>query len=351
MAEKIEDGFTKGHSLILKGFMIGMLLFHHVFYGDTIIEKGISISFGRIETFANWVSYGRLCLSGFVFISAYGITQQLKAVKTTGEYIKVCRNRIIKISKACLFVYFCAAFYRQFIIRLPIKEAYKGTDDIFRPIYMLFDALGYADLFQTPLFNVTWWYFSYAILLICSVPAIYLLCQKISFLAFPLALYLAPGKMIGIAVLGVAFACDNTFFKIEDYIKKDKKNKWLMGIGCYALLYISYAIIAYKRDVSFVMDWIGAIYAIIVMLFISKIPIIAPVLKIIGKHSSTMFMIHTFIYLYYHGEFIYSFHKDYLIYIVLFVCSFTVAFLIDSFRRVWNYFFLKLRARFKEVRK
>lgn len=85
------------------------------------------------------------------------------------------------------------------------------------------------------------------------------------------------------------------------------------------------------------MHWAGAVYAVIVTLYISKIPILSNVMKWIGKYSATMFMTHTFIYMYFYEEFIYSYHRDYMIYGVLFGCSLVTAIVIDTLRRLVRY--------------
>lgn len=334
------QGFTKEHSLILKGFMVMMLLFHHVFYGDTVTEQEIILCTGRVNFFANMVSYGKLCLSGFAFISAYGITCQLMACKgRMRDYLEICADRLVKINASCVFVYVIAVIYKRFVVGQSIRQVYRDMSGPFHPPYMLLDALGLADLFGTPKINVTWWYFSYAIMLVCALPAIFILYRKVRVFAFPLIMFLLNDSMVGIAVLGVLFAYEDIFGKLDKWVHEDRHFFRGGGIllACIAALACSYSIVAFKRDIDQVAYWAGAVYAVLVMLYFSKIPVFSSVMKWIGKHSATMFMTHTFIYMYFYNDFIYSFKKDYLIYGVLLGCSLATALVIDTLRKLVHY--------------
>lgn len=232
-----QNSFSKEHSLILKGFMVMLLLFHHVFFGDAVVEQGIVLSIGREDIFGNLVYYARLCISGFAFISAYGVTCQLMACPgRLRDYLEICVNRLVKISASCAFVYVIAVVYKRFVVRQSIREVYRDAAGTFHPLYMLFDALGYADLLGTPKINVTWWYFSYAILMICALPAIFILYRKIRVFAFPLAMFLS-GSMVGIAVLGVLFAYEDIFGKLEEMVQRGEQSRAgkFLGGGVYCL--------------------------------------------------------------------------------------------------------------------
>lgn len=335
-----KKGFTKEHSLILKGCMVVMLLFHHVFFGDTVAEQGIILCTDQVDLFANLVSYGKLCVSGFAFVSAYGITCQLMACKgRMRDYLEITLNRLVKLHASCIFVYVIAIIYKRLVVVQSIRDVYRDMSGSFHPPYILLDALGLADLFDTPTFNVTWWYFSYAIMLVCALPAIFILYQKGRVFVFPLVMFMLGNSMVGIAFLGVLFAYEDVFARLEEWIHGDKHFFRGGGIllACLVALVCSYSMVAYGRNANSAMFWAGAVYAVMVMLYLSKIPVLSTVLKWIGKHSATMFMTHTLIYLYFYKEFIYSFHRDYLIYGVLFGCSLATAIVIDTLRNLVRY--------------
>lgn len=335
-----ENSFTKDHSLMLKGVMIMMLLFHHVFYGDAVAEQGIILSTGRTDMFTVLVPYARLCLSGFAFITAYGVTCQMMACSgSIREYLEICVNRLVKISASCLFVYVIAVTYKRLVVVQSVRDVYRDAAGVFHPLYMVFDALGFADLLGTPMMNVTWWYFSYAILLVGSLPAIFMMYRKVRFFLFPLVMFVIDDSLVGIAVLGVLFAYEDIFARMVMIVHKKVNFLWRGSImaACLFGLVCSYSIVAKSRDSDMVMYWIGAVYAAIVMMYLSKVPVISTLLRCIGKYSATMFMTHTFIYMYFYKDFIYSFRRDYLIYGVLLGCSLATAIIIDTLRRLLRY--------------
>lgn len=333
-----KESFTREHSLILKGCMVFLLLFHHVFFGSAVTDEGVILCTGRVNLFYNMVAYGKLCLSGFAFISAYGITCQLMSSKgRMRDYLEITVSRLLKLSASCVFVYVIAILYKRFVVVQSIKDVYRDMSGPFHPPYMLLDALGLADLFDTPTFNVTWWYFSYAIMLICALPAIFVLYRKLRFFTFPLVMFFLDDSMVGIAVLGVLFAWEGIFCRLDEAAHRDRRVRAGIFVFCAAALICSYSIVAYERDSDPVMYWAGAVYAVVVMLYLSKIPVLSAVLKWIGRHSATIFMTHTLIYMYFYKDFIYSFQRDYLIYGVLLGCSLATAVVIDTLRKLVRY--------------
>lgn len=333
-------GFTKEHALIVKGAMVLLLLFHHLFFGDTISVMNIETITDDIETLKEWVNFGKLCVSGFAFISAYGITLQLLKADSIRELAKITIARLIKIMSACFFVYCLAIPYKRFIVHQSIKEIYMDPRGNFQPVFMLIDSLGLANFFHTPTVNVTWWYLSFAILLVLFLPAIYLLYTKCRFFLFPLSLFLLTGvayyAYLGIVILGVAFAYENWFEKIEKYVKDKRKNMIFLLLIIFAS-YITFEIAVNFKDTYLAMSYVGVIFSMISMLYLSKIPLLSPFLEFLGTYSADIFMIHTFIYLYFYSDFIYSFRKTTLIYAALLVLSLFVSILIGQLKRIIKY--------------
>ena len=71
--------------------------------------------------------------------------------------------------------------------------------------------------------------------------------------------------------------------------------------------------------------------------FISKIPFINKILEEIGKKSGKIFMMHTFIYLFYFSDFIYGFKYSVIIYIVLLVVCYLIALALDWLMKITRY--------------
>lgn len=332
------SGFTRDNALILKGIFTLFLLYHHLFLNDIIDKRNIDICIKNVEVYRNLVLYGRVCVQGFAFISAFGITQQLMNASQeipSKSAINIVIRRLLKLEASCIFIYCIAIFYKRFIIHNSIREAYLDESGIFRPIYLLLDAVGLADFFGTPLNNITWWYLSYAILIIFLVPAIYLIYEKLGIWCIPLVLLVKPEVLS--VFLGVAFAKWNGFDKLELAVSKNLKNKIISMLFCIFLLFFSYELVAGRKQIDEIQGWVCVVWAYIVIVYISKIPIISTLLKEIGKHSGNIFLTHTFIYFYFYGAFVYSFKKDYLIFGVLLAISIGVSFVLEVIKKITRY--------------
>lgn len=336
------EGFTKEHSMVAKGVATLFLLFHHVFNFN---EESIKICLFSQEMHGNLMIYGKICLSIFTFISAYGITHQYMKVlgnkrEQFREVVNITIRRFIKLEAACCFIYPIAVIYKRFVVHQGIRDVYSsvcGGGQQFRAIYMIIDMLGLANYFKTPMMNVTWWYLSLAILLIFALPAIFILYKKVRIFLFPLVLLLSFEPLIVVAVLGVTFAYERGFECLQNYVRKSKKRQGISVGVSLLLIYFSYTLVADSQSVDNVLAWGGLLYTYITMMYLSKIPIISTFLKLVGKYSMNIFMVHTFIYMYFYSEFIYSFKKDYLIYGMLLLISFGMAIILETMKKIVKY--------------
>lgn len=262
------NGFTKDNALVLKGIFTLFLLWHHLFFNDIIDNKNIDICIKNVEVYKNLVIYGRICVQGFAFISAFGITQQLMSDSwkmPSKSAINVAIRRLLKLEASCIFIYCIAIFYKRFIIHNSIREVYLDVSGIFRPIYLLLDAVGLAEFFGTPRLNATWWYLSYAILIIFLVPAIYLIYEKLGIWCIPLVLLVKPEDLS--IFLGVAFAKWNGFDKLELAYQKNMKSKIISMLLCTFLLLFSYELTAGRKQIDEIQGWICVVWAYIVIVY------------------------------------------------------------------------------------
>lgn len=279
--------------------------------------------------------YGKICVGGFAFLSAYGMTCKLKQNKEQKGL--VCLKRIISFESSCIFIYCIALIYKRFVIVESIRDLYRNDGGEFCPVYMGIDCLGLASMFKTPKLNITWWYCSFAILLIASIPAIYALYSKAGIYLVGLSLFLSASPLVTVVVLGVAFAEEEWFDEIDKWVNKGLVNRWIAILCCVFLTVLSYWIYYSTKEINNVQFWTAPIIACFVMVFFQKIPILSAGLKILGKYSAYIFLSHTFIYYYFYEEFIYSFKRVWCIYLVMVILSFLLAVLIDFMRKISGY--------------
>ncbi len=346
-----QRGFTKECSLIAKSLFVMLMLLHHVFYDTVLWDKDI-LSLSARPILSTWGIYGKVCVGGFAFISAYGMTKQLMKNETGRDksMLAFSAKRLIKLESTCLFIYPIAVFYQRFIVKLPVKPIFVANGE-FHPGYMLIDAVGLADLFKTPKLNVTWWYLSFAVLLILSLPALYLLYKKVGWPLVFLALLVFGDKKLVAAILGIAFAYDGWFEKLEIRLMQSVKSFILGLIVTLFLVWLSFEIVLYSGPADSVVWCAGALIAFISMMYLSRIPVLARALQYIGKHSGNIFLVHTFIYMYFYEEFIYSFRWAGAIWGVLLLCSLAVSILLELLKKLLRYDVLVMKITNKAMQK
>lgn len=335
--EQKKSVYTVQHSMIAKGIFIIMLLMHHVFYGSAIGDFGVETVL-KPETLWMLSTYGKICVGGFAFISAYGMALQLrKSEKPDAVLVKtIWRRRLVKLESACLFIYPIAVLYKRLVVGQEVKEVFSdGT--AFQPVYMILDAVGLADFLRTPRLNVTWWYLSFAICLILAVPALYYLYRRVGISLFFLALFVFSDKKIAIIILGIAFACEDWFDRIAAYIEQGLIRKIGLFLVCLIGIYTTYTVTVYTQSVESI-EWIAGVFVILLATFyLSKTILLSRILAFLGKHSANIFLIHTFIYLYFYEEFIYSFKRAGVILMVLLGLSLAVSVVLELVKKGIRY--------------
>ena len=154
--------FSKNHTLITKGILLILLLAHHVFYPDIITAYGINTILDDVLLVNRIVLYFKICIAGFAFLTAFGTTRILKAQKDDSPH-------------------------KQFIMGQSLKDLYTpdGRNIPLMALRMFIDMIGMANYSLTPTVNMTWWYLSFAILLISAMPFIYMAYKKFRYLLLP----------------------------------------------------------------------------------------------------------------------------------------------------------------------
>lgn len=169
--------FSRKHSTITKGILIILMLAHHLFSPDNMVLYEVKTILPNPVLVTQIVTWFKICVAGFSFLSAFGITRSLmqKQPGNASESMSVMVNRLIKLESAVVILYIFAALYRQFVMKQPLSLLYAETDlDTAHIILcMCIDALGLAAYAGIPAINVTWWYLSYAVLLIVVMPFLF----------------------------------------------------------------------------------------------------------------------------------------------------------------------------------
>ena len=112
-----ERSFSKKSTLVTKGVLIILLLIHHLFYGDAIGRFGVTTIVKNDIFLTEIIQFANICLSGFAFLSAYGIANKFKNMENEEHIkrLKITLLRFLKVDATVLFVYVIAILYKYFV--------------------------------------------------------------------------------------------------------------------------------------------------------------------------------------------------------------------------------------------
>lgn len=340
--------FDRQETNIVKGVLIIMMLLHHLFY-DLATFDGYTVSFAPFSAHQAvvLVQSFKYAMAAFAFVTYYGMAAKMKAAgKGRGEKmgLKMAFKRYVTLILSFLPVYALSVLL-ALVMKRGLASVYTSNDQSFFG-YALIDAAGLADFFGTPSLNITWWYLSFAFIIIFLFPFFYSLYERFG------ALY-----VIGALVLPVAMGWNTTYLGICSftlalgiYIQDKSVFERLRGLGggsavsvlfklIVGILYfvllcrLPYVVPASNFNFAAGTFWV----CLFSFEFLSRIPGIRQALGLLGKHSMNIFLIHTFIYYYYFKDFTYSFGYWLIIAAVLMGISLAVSILIEAAKRAAGY--------------
>ena len=360
-----DRSFSKYASRGIKGVAIILMLLHHCFLGR---ERwtGYEVSFApftehQVTVLAN---FAKICVALFVFISAFGMAKSYlnfsepkAADKNNGilqkrnYYSDKTLTRLFKLlwgfwgSFAVWQIFSLFNYYFGLTTCSHSYVSVYGTGPK-SVLYFLTDALGLSELFNTPTFNGTWWYMSLAIIIILLMPLLTELYKRFGLIVVILAPLLPQfagieknhlTRYLFMIMLGILCADKDILEKLYNFkvCKNKYANKAIKFIVSFAVLIAFIKIRQYQGSLLAqyveVMDAVIPLFVIYFCYeFVVFVPIIRNILQLIGKHSTTIFLTHTFFRAYYLKDFTYSFKNATLIVIVLLVTSLIYSVIYDT---------------------
>ena len=366
-AERVRDilvpktlgaGFTTYDSSCVKGLAIILMLLHHCFLAPDRYE-GQVVDFAPFsEAKLNWICLSfKICVALFVFISGYGIAYSYqrrcgKHLPSAREVSALTSARLVKMLGGYLFVFLVAQLWSLLVVHDDRWLKIYGSG-LLGVLHALVDAVGLAELFGTPTFLATFWYMSLATLIVVLVPILLGLARRYGY-----------GTLFALAVLLRVFfepVAGATFAYLPNYLACVVAGMWAaetnvigrfrnreMGafaeLSTFVALLVLGAICLYlrqkTRQSSLLPIWdavIPLLTCCIMCRWIDKLPVLAPVLDLIGRHSMNIFLAHNFVRIMWYYDFTYSFKKWWLIVIVLLVISLVISECIQILKRVTGY--------------
>ena len=185
----MEKTFSKEHTNIAKGFAIILMLMYHLFENEeSVIEMGVNYAPLSQEVFTMISKFGNVCVSVFVFLTAYGIAASILKQKdiTIKEAYGQAFKRFGKLMLNFLILYVSVilVMFPHFNLKGLYGEGWQGG------VRMLTDALGLQMFYGEVTLNETWWYMEIAYILIFLVPALTWLVKKIGYYIIPVMYFL-----------------------------------------------------------------------------------------------------------------------------------------------------------------
>jgi len=324
MEQRLEQTFSKENTALVKGMAILCMLFYHLFetYAD-VEEMGVNYAPLSQETFMTLSGFGNICVAVFAFLSAYGISKSLLALidDDIKSWYRYSAKRYLKLLVGFVSVYLSVniIWFTKFDYSGLYGKGWPGA------VYGIVDALGLAQIFETPTLCNTWWYMEIAVIIIFITPILLKFTKKMGSYIIILGV-LAPAlielpydfkRYYLVILIGVVAANEKWFERIR-LNKIPLGVKYILGLAvlasCVVLRqnYLMYNQFAYILDAP-----IAFVFALIGRELFDVIPGIRNVLMFLGKHSMNIYFVHSFFYLILYRDFVYSFKFAPLIFFVL----------------------------------
>lgn len=355
--------FTKEHTMQMKGIAIIILLFHHCFLNA---QRWATVPYEKLATTKGWgyypisfapfsshtiqylASFSKICVAMFVFMTGYGMWVSYESQKK-----KTTMSNYIKKRMVTLMTGFLIIFVVTEILAIPTGRFIEVYGHDFRSVvYMIIDALGLAKLLGTPLFCLTWWYMSLAIVLIMIFPFVHSIMEKYQWVVVVASIIVPRACGFGQSTdlfryllaytLGMYFAQHDLLARIkEKFMKQNVAGKLLSLI----VSLIGLAVIIKCRQNAWIgwkyldfWDGFAAMYVIVLSyIYILNGKWIVKGLGFLGKHSMNIFLIHSFYRDVFFHKFTYSFYYAWLDYIVLMAISLVTSIVLEWFKKLIRY--------------
>ena len=355
--------FTKEHTMQMKGIAIIILLFHHCFLNT---QRWATVPYEKLATTKGWgyypisfapfsshtiqylASFSKICVAMFVFMTGYGMWVSYESQKK-----KTTMSNYIKKRMVTLMTGFLIIFVVTEILAIPTGRFIEVYGHDFRSVvYMIIDALGLAKLLGTPLFCLTWWYMSLAIVLIMIFPFVHSIMEKYQWVVVVASIIVPRACGFGQSTdlfryllaytLGMYFAQHDLLARIkEKFMEQNVAGKLLSLI----VSLIGLAVIIKCRQNAWMgwkyldfWDGFAAMYVIVISyIYILNGKWIVKGLGFLGKHSMNIFLIHSFYRDVFFHEFTYSFYYAWLDYIVLMAISLVTSIVLEWFKKLIRY--------------
>jgi peptidoglycan/LPS O-acetylase OafA/YrhL len=346
--QNLDLSISLNETQILKGVAIFILLYNHLF----------AKYYGSFPGFL--FNTSGLAISIFLFVSGYGLTISYKKIRDLSilETLKFQARRYVKFYANFWVIFLIFVPLGVFVFNRGLSVPYED-EHCFKWLIMDFFGLMFMKSY-----NITWWFNVAIVFLYLLFPLFFFAIRKVSFL-FPILWFFlwlfCFDKIIGDIAIWSFHFCFGILIalNINKISKFFNHFNWFVLLGILIITFIGFCLLRQyvplpecnpfkNRNIY------GAFITVILILTIilsirlidryvkpkRKIP--SKIFVFIGNHSRNIYLIHTFIYLYFFSNFINSFKYQTSKFLVLLGMSLAISIIIE---------FLKEKTKYKKLEK
>lgn len=330
---------------VVKGFAICAMLCHHLF-----------LEHGDFGPFINQIALvGKTCVAFFVFVSGYGMAVQFEQIKQNksvklrlGVIVKFLVRRLFKFYTHYWFVFIIVVPIGVFAFGKTLSSSYGADANVCLEILLdLFGLQGFNS------YNITWWFNRIIIVLWIFFPFFYWAMKSRVVSAWVLLLlFLNPGDVLWpfhSLAYGLPFYMIDYALGIFIALHIKHISYYLKFINPYIVLALSGTATLFflcARNIELI-PYFGGYLAdplIAISLSLSVVSFCRlfksnlTVFAFLGKHSMNMYLIHTFIFLYFFHDFTYSLKYPILIFLFVLLSSLAVSYFLELLKKYWGFY-------------
>lgn len=347
-----EDNFGKNDAKKLKAVALLLMLLHHCFLKGRFEQFYISFWPLSANVVVNIAFYSRICVSMFAFVSGYGLYLAYGSRNCSAD--KWVWQRLKKTLSDFWFVYVLSFAVCMLIDRRPISVYGFESSLMLGGFNMLIDFLGLSHLFGVESLCATWWYMSAAVTFILLCPIIHMLIEKCGCLctmAVLVCISLCAGAALNVKAIldflvafsvGMMFAKTGLFGLYEHFYFFGKDGYETLSELLKLLILLVAMFISYKLYHALIEKgiWDYLVYGLLpvpVIVFaksyIIGLPLLDRFLELLGKHTTNIFLTHTFIRYYYLEELTYSWRHFIAVLVFLLLSSLLLSIFIEKLKK------------------
>lgn len=348
--------FSKKDTLAVKGVAILFLIAYHCFSSESRFN-GHYVSFSPLsrETAMYIFESMNICVGMFAFLSSYGLTKTMLAQNKQLNFDSKYKVNFVTKRTVSLLGSFLLPYILCTVPTLLFTNYNPYGKDINAVFYVIADMLGLGGFFGTPMMIGTWWYMSFALVIIFLVPLTVSFYKNHGCLVFVpyviLPVLLVPDffsasnltnmtRWLLTVPLGILFADMNIMEKmkakkITRYAALSKIIKFVAMTIILIFLFLLRTSRCGEKYIYYFISSVLPVYFIYYLYeFVVDIPVLNTILEFLGKHSSNIFFMHTFIRGVWLPDFTYSLKHFVVIFGFMLGVSLVMSFVVVGLKRL-----------------